>query len=35
MTLPDALAFAERRDVHPAKELPVDEEAVDALLRDP
>ncbi|MGH2902817.1 MAG: ImmA/IrrE family metallo-endopeptidase [Solirubrobacteraceae bacterium] len=35
MNLADALAFAERRNVHPAKELPVDEGAVDALLRDP
>lgn len=35
MALPDALAFAEKRDIHPARELPVDEAAVDALLRDP
>jgi Zn-dependent peptidase ImmA (M78 family) len=35
MTLPDALAFAEKRDVYPASELPVDEDAVDALLHDP
>ena len=35
MTLPDALAFAEKRDIRPPRELPVDEDAVDALLRDP
>jgi Zn-dependent peptidase ImmA (M78 family) len=34
MTLPDALAFAATRDVSPARELPVDEAAVDALLSD-
>ncbi len=35
MTLSDAVAFAEERDVRPVSELPVDEDAVDALLRTP
>jgi Zn-dependent peptidase ImmA (M78 family) len=33
MTLPDVIAFAENRGAHPTPELPVDEDAVNALLR--